>query len=146
MKNTTIEEMYKKDTEVLEEAVLNGEELLENIDSNNENSYIDALSELRRRYNAEENDDKKMTRDLQTSIEESKKMLESGYADFEKQYQASKTINVPVNGRLVSSMSKEEYYQRYFSKRIRNLCRVINNIIYTLTPKQTVKQKVYIKR
>ena len=73
-------------------------------------------------------------------------MLEDGYTDFKSQYQASKSINVPVNGRLVSSMSEEEYYQRYFSKRIHNLCGVIYSLIKELEPQKIAKQKVYARR
>ena len=149
-KQITTMEMYEKDIEDLEAAVLDGEELLENIDldpnQTSNDSYTKALNELKRRYGNQTNPEEEKARDLQNNLEISKKMLEDGYTDFESQYQASKSINVPVNGRLVSSMSKEEYYQRYFSKRIHNLCGVIYSLIKELEPQKIAKQKVYARR
>ena len=79
-KQITTMEMYEKDIEDLEAAVLDGEELLENIDldsnQTSNDSYTKALNELKRRYGNQTNPEEEKARDLQNNLEISKKMLE----------------------------------------------------------------------
>lgn len=157
MKKTTIEEMYKEDKATLAEAVIKGEETLQNIDpkvlTSDDTEIIkgadfasDALGIYRRRYNDTSNSVEKQMAELEANIAVAKNILVNGYQNLERDYQSSKKINIPVNGILVSGMKIEEYYHKFLSKRIHNLCKSINNLIYALTPKQKTPQKVYVKR
>ena len=78
-KQITTMEMYEKDIEDLEAAVLDGEELLENIDldsnQTSNDSYTKALNELKRRYGNQTNPEEEKARDLQNNLEISKKCL-----------------------------------------------------------------------
>lgn len=156
-KQITTMEMYEKDIEDLEAAVLDGEELLENIDpkvlTSDDTEIIkgadfasDALGIYRRRYNETSNSVEKQMAELEANLAVAKNILVNGYQNLERDYQSSKKINIPVNGILVSGMKIEEYYHKFLSKRIHNLCKSINNLIYALTPKQKTPQKVYVKR
>ena len=157
MKKTTIEEMYKEDKATLAEAVIKGEETLQNIDpkvlTSDDTEIIkgadfafDALGIYRRRYNDTSNSVEKQMAELEANLAVAKNILVNGYQNLERDYQSSKKINIPVNGILVSGMKIEEYYHKFLSKRIHNLCKSINNLIYALTPKQKTPQKVYVKR
>ena len=157
MKKTTIEEMYKEDKATLAEAVIKGEETLQNIDpkvlTSDDTEIIkgadfasDALGIYRRRYNDTSNSVEKQMAELEANLAVAKNILVNGYQNLERDYQSSKKINIPVNGILVSGMKIEEYYYKFLSKRIHNLCKSINNLIYALTPKQKTPQKVYVKR
>lgn len=157
MKKTTIEEMYKEDKATLAEAVIKGEETLQNIDpkvlTSDDTEIIkgadfasDALGIYRRRYNDTSNSVEKQMAELEANLAVAKNILVNGYQNLEREYQSSKKINIPVNGILVSGMKIEEYYHKFLSKRIHNLCKSINNLIYALTPKQKTPQKVYVKR
>lgn len=157
MKKTTIEEMYKEDKATLAEAVIKGEETLQNIDpkvlTSDDTEIIkgadfasDALGIYRRRYNDTSNSVEKQMAELKANLAVAKNILVNGYQNLERDYQSSKKINIPVNGILVSGMKIEEYYHKFLSKRIHNLCKSINNLIYALTPKQKTPQKVYVKR
>lgn len=157
MKKTTIEEMYKEDKATLAEAVIKGEETLQNINpkvlTSDDTEIIkgadfasDALGIYRRRYNDTSNSVEKQMAELEANLAVAKNILVNGYQNLERDYQSSKKINIPVNGILVSGMKIEEYYHKFLSKRIHNLCKSINNLIYALTPKQKTPQKVYVKR
>ena len=146
MKKTTIEEMYKEDKATLAEAVIKGEETLQNIDpkvlTSDDTEIIkgadfasDALGIYRRRYNDTSNSVEKQMAELEANLAVAKNILVNGYQNLERDYQSSKKINIPVNGILVSGMKIEEYYHKFLSKRIHNLCKSSNNLIYALTHK-----------
>ena len=157
MKKTTIEEMYKEDKATLAEAVIKGEETLQNIDpkvlTSDDTEIIkgadfasDALGIYRRRYNDTSNSVEKQMAELEANLAVAKNILVNGYQNLERDYQSSKKINIPVNGILVSGMKIEEYYHKFLSKRIHNLCGVIYSLIKELEPKKIAKQKVYARR